>query len=404
MPNFRYRALTQTGQMVSGLIAAPTAAEVIRRIEYLRLVPIDTNVEEYTRRRLAVDFGWKTKARAEDVTIFTLDLALLLKAGARLDDALDLLSTDADVGGLRETVVSIRSSVLSGESFADALAHHPTLFPPIYVALVRVGETSGTLDHVLQILARERSHAEALRRKLTEALRYPTFVLFAAACVMVFFLMFVLPKFGAVLRDFGAKIDPVAGFFFGLSELMVAHQNVLTSATAAGLASVVLLLRNSKVRLHLISKATRLPLMRTISGFYRTALFCRNLDVLLVAAVPLASSLRILADMMKATGHEAIWSGVVEHVRHGGKLSDALQQTELLPAMAVRMLRLGEESGQLSVLAGRVAEFYATKLQRSLDRLVGLVGPVAIVAISILVGGLIISVMTSLLSVNELIH
>ena len=213
MPNFRYRALTETGEIVSGLIAAPTSAEVARRIDYLRLVPVDPIVEESSARASRLNFNFEKRVRSEDVTIFTLDLALLLKAGARLDRALELLATDSDIGRLRSTAGAIRSSILAGESFADALAHHPALFSPIYVALVRVGEVSGTLEEILQVLASDRSRAEALRRKVADALRYPAFLLFAAMCVLVFFLMFVLPQFGAVLHDFGAKIDPVAGAF-----------------------------------------------------------------------------------------------------------------------------------------------------------------------------------------------
>jgi general secretion pathway protein F len=161
--------------------------------------------------------------------------------------------------------------------------------------------------------------------------------------------------------------------------------------------------RQPKLRAASISRLVRLPGVRGIAEFHRTALFCRNLDVLLGAAVPLTTSLRILAEIMATMGDAAVWMQVVERVRHGGKLSEALAEAATLPAMAVRMLRLGEETGQLPVLAERVAVFYETKLERSLDRVVGLVGPVAIIAISIVVGGLIVSVMTSLLSVSQLI-
>src|SRR5712691_722210 len=232
MPNFRYRALTQSGEVVSGQISAPSATEVARRIDYLRLVPIDAIVEEGAAGVSGFNFSFAKQTHPEDVTIFTLDLALLLKSGARLDDALELLATDIDIGRLRPTVAKIRSSVLSGESFADALARHPALFPAIYVALVRVGEASGALPRILEVLASERTRAEGLRRKLADALRYPAFELFAAACVLIFFLMFVLPQFGAVLRDFGAKIDPMASFFLNLSELMTAHKDLIGAAAA----------------------------------------------------------------------------------------------------------------------------------------------------------------------------
>jgi general secretion pathway protein F len=137
--------------------------------------------------------------------------------------------------------------------------------------------------------------------------------------------------------------------------------------------------------------------------FHTTALFCRNLGVLLGSGMTLSSALRILVDMMGGTGHSAAWSHVAGRVRQGSKLSDALADANVLPAMAVRMLKLGEETGQLPTLAGRIAEFYEAKLQRSLDRIVGIAGPAAIITISIVVGGLIVSVMTSLLSVSQIV-
>jgi len=311
MPNFRYRALTENGDIVSGLITAPTCADVASRIDYLRLVPVGPIIEESSTRATRLSFKFEQRVRSEDVTIFTLDLALLLKAGARLDRALELLATDPDIGRLRSTAGAIRSSILAGESFGDALTHHPALFSPMYVALVRVGEASGTLDKILQVLANDRGRAEALRRKVADALRYPAFLLFAAICVLVFFLMFVLPQLGAVLHDFGAKIDPVAGAFLQLSESMNAHQDVIGLAAMLVLATGLLLPRQAKLRTALIFRMVRLPVVRTIVALHQTAIFSRNLEVLLAAGVPLTISLRIIANMMAAWGGGALWTRVV---------------------------------------------------------------------------------------------
>ncbi|MEJ0078886.1 MAG: type II secretion system F family protein [Alphaproteobacteria bacterium] len=402
MPNYRYKAITQAGEIVTGSIAAPTASEVARRIEYLGLVPVDTVTEE--RAESAESFFTLTqRAKREDVTVFSLDLALLLKAGARLDDALELLSGDSDVGGLRRTVAKIRAAILSGESFGEALTRHPSLFPPMYVALVRVGEASGSLGEILEVLAAERARSEGLRRKLGDALRYPAFVLMAAVCVLLFFLLFVLPQFASVLRDFNAKLDPIVMIFISMSEFLRANGTVLAVSLALFVAAFWLMLRRPATRAAIVTQLSRLPLIKPILTYHRTTLFCRNLGVLLASAVPLTTTLRILVDMMATTSDRTVWTRMVERVRHGGKLSDALTDTAALPTMAVRMLRLGEETGQLPMLAGRVAEFYEAKLQRSLDRIVGIAGPVAIIAISIIVGGLIVSVMTSLLSVSQII-
>jgi general secretion pathway protein F len=401
MPNYRYRAMNGSGELVSGAMAGQSAADVTRRIETLGLVLVETlAVEEAAPRR---SFGLFNQPRAEDVTVFTQDLGLLLRAGARVNDGLELLAGDRDIGRLRPVVAEVRSHVLAGETFADALAHYPKLFTPMYVALIRVGEASGSLDQVLDMLASERMRAEAVRRKLAEAIRYPAFIFVAAACVLTFFLTFVLPQFASVLHDLGAKIDPALATFLSLSAFLNANFTTIALCLVLILTVGWLLLRRPTVRAALLAAFTRLPVVRRVMPYYRAPLFCRNLSVLLGSGVHLTTALRILVDIMATTGPAEIWNDMVDRVRHGGKLSEALAESDALPPMAVRMLRLGDETGQLPVLAGRVAEFYEAKLQRALDRLVGIAGPAAIIAISLVVGGLIVSVMTALVSVSQLI-
>jgi general secretion pathway protein F len=402
VPTFRYRALTQTGEIVQGTLTAPTEREVAARIEYLRLLPIET-IEEKRAVAAGAGVGFFSQPSAAEVTTFTRDLALLLKAGARLDDALELLASDVDVGRLRPVVAKLRAALLSGESFAEAVAGHPALFPPMYVALVRVGEVSGTLDQVLELVGAERARSEQMRRKLSDAMQYPAFVLVAAVGVMLFFILFVLPQFSSVLQDFGGKSDTALSFFIHLSEVMRGNETAFLLGGAALIAAIWLTLRQPRARAGIIGAIARLPGIATIFRYYRTSLFCRNLGVLLSSGVNLTATLRILVDIMAVTGNAETWSVAADRVRHGGKLSEGLSAANSLPPMAVRMLRLGEETGQLPVLAGRVAEFYEAKLQRSLDRVVGIIGPLAIISISTVVGGLIVSVMTALLSVTQLV-
>jgi general secretion pathway protein F len=402
MPNYRYRALNSNGELVSGAIAARAPGDVAQRIERLGLVLVDNvTLEEGASASRA--FSLFNKPKAEDITIFTRDMALLLRAGARINDGLELLAADRDFGRLRPVVADIRSRVVAGESFAEALARHEGLFPAMYVALIRVGEASGSLDRVLEVLADERTRTEALKRRLVEAVRYPLFVLGAAGCVLLFFLTFVLPQFASVLQDFGAKVDPFILGFLNLSTFLRANSDAVLAILAAVIAGSWLLLRQESVRRGFINALTRLPAIREVMKFYRTSLFCRNLGLLLGSGVNLTTTLRILVDMMSTTGPATVWIDAADRVRHGAKLSDALAETQALPSMAVRMLRLGDETGQLPMLAGRVAEFYEAKLQRTLDRVVGIAGPAAIIVISIVVGGLIVSVMTALMSVSQIV-
>ena len=404
MPNFRYRALTQKGEIVSGSITAADIAEVAQRIEYLGLVAIDAGPEEEAK-------GWSlslaslslSKPGPADVTIFTRDLALLLKAGARLNDALELLANDMDVGRLRPVINDIKNAIMSGESFAEALGREPALFPAMYVALVRVGEMSGGLDHILETIGTERTRAEALRRKVTGALQYPAFVLLAAGGVLIFFVTFVLPQFSAVLRDFNAKTDPVIEVFLALSDVLRGHGLEVGAVVGILVIGGWLAWRRPAVRASIVTRLARLPVISTVVEFHRAALFSRNLGILLGSGVTLTATLRILIDIMTATGEVPAWAAMADRVRHGGRLADALAASAVLPPVAVRMLRLGEETGQLPTLSGRVAEFYEEKLQRQLDRVVAVIGPAAIILISVVVGGLIVSVMTALLSVTQVV-
>src|ERR1700712_3774115 len=257
MPNYRYRAMNSNGELVSGAIAAPAPGDVAARIERLGLVLVDSvTLEEGGSARSA--FSLFNKPKPEDVTLFTRDLALLLRAGARINDGSDLLAAYRDFGRLRPVVADIRSHVVAGESFAEALARHGGLFPAMYVALIRVGEASGSLDKVREVLADERSRTEALKRRLGEAIRYPLFVLSAAGCVLLFFLTFVLPQFAGVLQDFGAKVDPIILSFLNFSTFLRSNSDAVLAIVAGFIAGSWLLLRQPGVRAGISNVLTRL--------------------------------------------------------------------------------------------------------------------------------------------------
>ena len=401
MPSFSYRAMTPKGDIVDGAVDAPSADLVIERVLGLGLIPLDGDAPAPAKAAPARRGG---TPRGEDVTLFTRDLALLLKTGARINDALDLMASDRELGRMRPLVADMLKAVLGGQSFGEALGARPDAFPPLYVALVGLGEQTAMLPSVLDAIAAERSRAEALRRRISGALRYPAFLLLAAGGVLIFFLTFVLPQFAAVFTDFHAKPDPVLATFLALSASL-RENGAIYAGVAGGLGlALFFTLRSPGGRARLVGAAGALPVVGQAFAHHRTILFCRNLGLLLGGGVNLSAALRILVDVMASTGSASKWSEVVDIVRRGGKLSDALSGAALLPPMAVRTLRLGEDSNQLPTLAARVADYYEARLDRSIDAIVGIVGPVAIVFISAIVGGLIVSVMTALLSVNQLVE
>src|SRR5579872_648213 len=404
MPTFHYRALTQAGNVVSGSIVATSAAEVNRRVEYLGLIPIEAITEERgAKQGFNINLNYFSRVRDEDVTTFTGDLALLLQTGAQINDALNLIASDPEVGRLRPTLNKVSASVMSGESLAEALSHHRSIFPPVYIALVRVGEASGALAPVLEAISSDRRRAEAIKRRLTDSLRYPAFLLVAAGGVLLFFLVAVLPQFAVIFNDFRTRLDPELVFFLAVSDFVRRNGDVLCGTAALALSTIWIVLRRPDISRKVRSQLLRLPYLRTIAEYRRAAVFCRNLCLLLTAGSTLPASLRVIGELMATSGDASIWAETTARVRHGDKLSESLAATQALPPLAIRTLRLGEESGQLTMLAARVAEYYEVKLQRSLDRMMGMVGPAAILIISVIVGGLIVSVVTALLSVNQIV-
>ena len=265
-----------------------------------------------------------------------------------------------------------------------------------------MGEASGALASALESVAVGRQRAEALKRRLADALRYPAFLLLGAGAVLLFFLLVVLPQFANVFRDFNAKLDPTLAAFLALSEALRAHFDAVAVTLAAILAAAVVVLRRQSARAAFARVFGRLPFVSVVTEQRTAALFCRNLALMLSSGVKLPDCLRILADMHVFGPDLAVGEAVGARVRQGrppvrrfGRNAARFRRSPCARC------RLGEQSGQLPTLAGRVADFYEAKLQRALDRVVGVVGPAAIIVISLIVGGLIVSVMTALLSVNQ---
>ena len=410
MATYRYRALDKRGEMVVGEITAPHEDEVMTQIEYLGLIPVDLeNAAGKGSGLLAIftrDYSLKDmfagKAGAEDVTIFTRDLALLLRSGVRIDQALELLGDSEMSGALTPVVGKLRASVNAGETFADALGKHPDLFPEVYVSLARIGETSGSLAGVVESLAEERVRVSAMRRKAIDSLRYPAFILCAAFAVLMFFLVFVLPQFAVVLQDLGSKLDPIVAFMLSLSDFVRANGKALGAGAGALALAVVAAVRSRDGRAWMLRQFVKLPGLRAIAMDYRTAVFCRSLGVLLSNGVRLTAALNLVADAVANEGAAEKWEHARARVRQGARLGDALSETTELAPLAVRMLRLGEESGHLAPIAIRAADLFESRVERRLERLVAIIGPAAILLIAVVVGGLVVSLMTSLISIGQL--
>jgi general secretion pathway protein F len=409
MSRFRYRALTQSGELVTGELAAPHRVEVLKRIEYLGLIPVETeNADEgwSIARLLSRELTFATLLRRgpspDDVTTFSRDFAILLRSNIRLDQALELLADPEMSGALAPVVASLHTAIRSGESLADALGQWPDLFPADYAALVRIGEVSGNLAAIIDALAEQRSRMASLRQSAGDALRYPAFLLCATFAVLMFFLLFVLPKFASAFQDLGSQIDPIVRGLLWLSEVVREHMAGLGLGIGLVACTIGFILRSRQTRQAVLSHLLRLPGLRSLAAQYRTAIVCRMLGTLLANGTQLTTALQLIAGVVADERSAVAWQAIKERVRQGGRLADALAGQDAVVPVALRMLKIGEEAGHLPAVALRAAELVEARLERQIKRASAAIGPAAILAIATIVGGLVVSLMTSLISIGQL--
>lgn len=398
MPQFRYRAFTKAGEMVVGEADAPTREEVIRRIEYLGHLPIDAHIAGNSGFRLS--FAARTP-RPRDITIFLRQLALLVGAGLTLEVALQTLVDDSDKA-IARFADDLRSSISAGHSFAEALERHPSIVEPAYVAVVRAGEASGKLDSVLRAVVEDRTRRDLLSERINSAIGYPAFLIVAALLILMFFLIYVVPQFETVFTDLHDRLNPGAAVVLAISSWLRANFDLFVGGWITLILGAWLLLHQRERRARLVAVFARLPGIAGTMRDRHSARFIGTLSLLAANGVPLPVSLKILRNIITEPRYVAAIDQVYDQVRNGRRFADALAGTELLPPLAVRMLKVGDETGDLAAIAGHAAQFYEHRLSLGLDRLMAAVGPAAIIFVSIVIGALIISIMSALLSITDL--
>jgi general secretion pathway protein F len=398
MTQFSYRAVTSAGELVSGRVEAPSHAEVIRRIEYLGHLPIDAR--PVVQAPFGRSLGGKAP-RSRDITIFLRQLALLAEAGLTLEAALQTLSDDANRAVAR-FAADLRSTISAGHSFAEALERHPSIVEPAYVAMVRAGEASGKVEGALRAIVEDRARKDLLAERVNSAIRYPLFLIVSALLILLFFLSYVVPQFQAVFKDLGDRLNSGAAFVLAASTWLHANFDLVLGAAAVLVLSSWLVLHDRTRRARLLGLVARIPGIAGPMRDRRTARLIGTLGLLVDNGVALPAALKILRNVVAEPRYVAALDRLHDQVRSGRRFADALAETDLLPPLAVRMLRVGDETGDLPSIAGHAAQFYEHKLSLGLDRLMGAVGPATIILVSVVIGTLILSIMSALLSITEL--
>jgi type IV pilus assembly protein PilC len=345
------------------------------------------------RRKPKPLFGGKgSRISAKDITVFSRQLATMLKSGVPLVTAFQIIAGGVKNPRMRVMVDKIRADVEGGSSLYEALHAHPMQFDELYTNLVKAGESAGVLDTILDEIATYKERIESIKGKIKKALYYPTAVVAVAIIVTAILLVYVIPQFEGIFANFGADLPAFTRLVLNISEALQSHGLLILMGLIALITGLIMAKKRYPAFDHWLDRAMlKLPVVGEILEKAAIARFCRTLAITFAAGVPLVDALGIVAG---ATGN-AVYNDAAARIREdvavGHQLQLAMQQTDVFPNMVVQMAAIGEEAGSLDEMLIKVAEAYEEEVSNAVDALSSLLEPLIIVVIGILVGGMVIA-------------
>ena len=401
MARFMYRVVKLDGEELEGEQEAADEATLIRRLQTEGLIPLRIRPAGGLRARFA-----RQRRRAltpRDVTLVTRQLATLLQSGLTLDRSLQVLADLTREETVKRVLSDVQQRVRGGAAFSAALEAQDGQFPVLYVNMVRAGEASGALDEVMGRLADYLERSAELRATVVSALVYPSILLFVAALSVVLLLAFVVPQFTVLFDNMGAALPWPTRIVVGAGDLFRHYWWALLVGVAVAAVLIERALQNPERRRRFDYRVMALPLFGDLLWKMETARFCHTLSTLLKNGLPLLSGLKLAQQVV---GNRKIGDGlsaVSEDLKHGRGIAGPLAQHNVLPHLALQMIRVGEESGTLDAMLAKVADLFDRETRASVQRLLTLLEPALIIGLGALVAGIIVSILLAILGANELV-
>ncbi len=405
MPSFRWSAVTAGGDVVSGVSEAPDQATIVERLQ--RQGQIVLSAEPAERHNLfaellQIEFGLRRGIDRTTLGEATRELAIMLAAGQDLDRALRFVVDNAGKSRAKTVLAEVRDKVRSGSSLATALAAHPQTFSKLYVGLVRAGEAGGTLpatlDHLAALIERERS----LRAELRSAMIYPTILVLAAIGSIVLLLDYVLPQFTQIFEQAGAELPAATRALIALGAVVSAAGPWLLLALLTGGLFARRALAMPAFRLKADRLLLALPIAGRLAREVLAARLTRTLGTLLTNGVPLISALGIAGDALGNLAATAAVEAAALGAKSGRGLAGPLDESGLFPARTIHLLQLGEEAAQLPAMALKAADIHDERARLMIQRIVALLIPTITITMGLVVAGIVGSLLTAMLSLNDL--
>jgi general secretion pathway protein F len=405
MPVFTYRAADRRGQTVDGVMEAPDARAVVERLHREAFYPIRVEPHAERRRLGALNFSLSPTrgVRPRELLAFTQQLATLFEAGLPLDRALTILEELAPTARLKTIVTDLIHGVRGGSSLSDALMrHHPWPFSRLYVNMVRAGEKGGVLEVSLRRLAEFLEARAAFRDAVVSALAYPLVITVVGAAAIVFLLTFVIPRFATIFSDLGQAIPLPTQILLAVSTTAREYWWVVPPVVLAATMIWRMWTSTTEGRLAWDQWVLRLPIVGSLATKIETARFTRTLGTMLKSGVPVLGAMAVVGDMMSNQAIAGAVTRIAQDVKRGGTIAASMREHAPFPALAVHMVRVGEETGRLEEMLLKVADTLEVDVRMELKRVVGLLEPIIILGMGVLVAFIVVAMMLAIFSINEL--
>jgi len=327
-----------------------------------------------------------------DIAQFARMLTTMMRSGVPMVQSLEMIASSSSNASVRELVSKIATDIEGGASLGVALSRHPKYFDRLFVNLVKAGEQAGTLENMLEKVATYKEKSELLKSKIKKAMMYPIIVVVAAVVVSSIMLIWVIPQFKSVFSGFGADLPAFTLWVIGLSEWLQAYWWIpLVGMIVIGY-SFSTAKRTSKPFARFIDKVSlKIPIIGGILNLSAIARFSRTLSTMFAAGVPLVEAMDSVAGATGNALYEEATMRMKEDTSRGVQLNTAMQTTQIFPNMVVQMTRIGEESGRLEEMLGKVAEYYEEQVDSLVDTLAKQIEPLIMAVLGVIVGGLVIA-------------
>jgi general secretion pathway protein F len=399
VPLFSYRATTFNGAIVEGAIEAVDEAAAVDKLKNSGVIPLKIGSPEKSSAEKG-HFRLGKKAARDFVLNFTTELSALLGAGLPLDRSLNILSEISGNREMKVTIHAILKAIREGSSFSDALERHPRYFSSLYISMIRAGEAGGVLDVVLDKLNEFLESAKELKDSVVSALIYPTILVCTGGISIIILLTYILPRFSVIFDELGGSLPLPTKVLLGFSGFMKSYWWIILACIVG-----LILVFRSYIRTDRGSFAWdsfKLRMTGEIIRKLETARFTRTLGTLLKSGVPLLQALVNARDVISNKVVASSIDGVMKGAKEGKGIAVPLAQTKVFPALALSMIKVGEETGQLDGMLIKTAETYEKALRVEVRRFMGLLEPALILGMGVVIGFIVVSMLLAIFSITEL--